>query len=108
MTSRIIPNAAGTGLLTGSTCFLPNINNRAQLTPGLNEGLKEIKITELIEVVLTVLDARDPYTFSHSLRVTQIATLIARDMKLPREQVKIIHEAAYLHDIGKVGIPDRC
>lgn len=62
---------------------------------------------ELIEVILTVLDARDPYTFSHSLRVTEIAMLIAADMKLPAEKIRIVHEAAYLHDIGKVGIPDR-
>lgn len=62
---------------------------------------------QLIEVILTVLDARDPYTFSHSLRVTEIAVLIAADMKLSSERIRVVHEAAYLHDIGKVGIPDR-
>lgn len=78
-----------------------------QLTAGLGEGLPEIRMDELIEVILTVLDARDPYTFSHSLRVTEIAVLIAKDMCLPEKQIRSIHEAAYLHDIGKVGIPDR-
>jgi HD-GYP domain-containing protein (c-di-GMP phosphodiesterase class II) len=78
-----------------------------QLTAGLGDDLPEIRMDELIEVILTVLDARDPYTFSHSLRVTEIAVLIATDMKLPAEKIRTIHEAAYMHDIGKVGIPDR-
>lgn len=78
-----------------------------QLTAGLRDDLPEIRMDELIEVILTVLDARDPYTFSHSLRVTEIAVLIATDMKLPAENIRTIHEAAYMHDIGKVGIPDR-
>lgn len=89
------------------SCFLRTLMNRGDLLYGLDEDLKEIRITELIETILTILDARDPYTLAHSLRVTQIATLIAKDMKLPRKQIKVIHEAAYMHDIGKVGIPDR-
>ncbi len=107
MISRTIATPAGSELLTRQNCFLPDIITKAQITSGLAGGVNEIKITELIEIVLTVLNARDPYTFSHSLRVTQISTLIALDMKLSREQVEIIHEAAYLHDIGKVGIPDK-
>ncbi len=78
-----------------------------QMTAGFGDDLPEIRMDELIEVILTVLDARDPYTFSHSLRVTEIAVLIATDMKLPVEKIRTIHEAAYMHDIGKVGIPDR-
>ena len=78
-----------------------------QLTAGFSAELPAIRMAELLDVILTVLDARDPYTFSHSLRVTEIAVLIARDMGLHEDRVRMIHEAAYLHDIGKVGIPDR-
>ncbi len=70
-------------------------------------GDRTLKIDDLIKVVLNVLDARDPYTFSHSLRVTQIANLIAEDMGLPDKQIKRINEASYFHDIGKIGIPDK-
>ncbi len=87
--------------------FAPNLINRAQLFSEVDEDLKEIRIKELIETILTLLDARDPYTLDHSLRVTQIAALIARDMKLNPVQIKNIITAAYMHDIGKVGIPDR-
>ena len=78
-----------------------------QLAAGFEDQRPEIRMDELIEIILTVLDARDPYTFSHSLRVTEIAVLIANDMKLPAEKIRTIHKAAYMHDIGKVGIPDR-
>jgi HD-GYP domain-containing protein (c-di-GMP phosphodiesterase class II) len=78
-----------------------------QLAAGLGDDLPEIRMDQLIGVVLTVLDARDPYTFGHSLRVTEIAVMIAKDMGLTTGKIRIIHEAAYLHDIGKVGIPDR-
>lgn len=78
-----------------------------ELLAGAPEGLEPININDLVNVVLNVLDARDPYTFNHSLRVTEIATMIAKSMELPKEQIKTINEAAYLHDIGKIGIPDR-
>ena len=92
---------------TASGNQLSSVMLSRQLSADLGEMLPEIRMDELIEVILTVLNARDPYTFSHSLRVTEIATLIAADMNLPSEKIRLIHEAAYLHDIGKVGIPDR-
>lgn len=65
------------------------------------------RINDAVRLILTVLDARDPYTFKHSLRVTQIATLIATEMNLPQSSLQKVHDASYLHDIGKIGIPDR-
>lgn len=76
------------------------------MTVGFSDELPEIRMDELIEVILIVLDARDTHTFSHFLRVTEIEVHIARDMGLHEDRVHMIHEAAYLHDIGKVGIPD--
>lgn len=67
---------------------------------------KLIHIHELVEVVISVLDARDPYTYEHSERVALLSELIAREMKLDEKWVKLIHIAAHLHDIGKVGVPD--
>lgn len=98
---------ADLSLKTGQRCCPPSLISKTQIFSNVDEDLKEIKVTEVIETLLTILDARDPYTLDHSLRVTQIAALIARDMKLPPAQIKTIHEAAYMHDIGKIGIPDR-
>jgi putative nucleotidyltransferase with HDIG domain len=52
------------------------------------------------------LEARDPYTQGHSERVAAIAATLARKMGLDEQAVGMLREAALLHDIGKVGIPD--
>ena len=67
---------------------------------------KYITIHDMVEVVVTILDVRDPYTFEHSWRVAAIAQRIAEKMGILPKWVEIIHIAAHLHDIGKVGVPD--
>ncbi len=59
-----------------------------------------------VRSLVEALDARDPYTRSHSRNVTHFATGIARKMNLPSEQIRLIRRAAIVHDIGKIGIPD--
>lgn len=65
-----------------------------------------VKIDELINIIIVTLDARDPYTCAHSERVAALSVLIATEMGLGAEEVELIHMAAHLHDIGKIGIPD--
>jgi HD-GYP domain-containing protein (c-di-GMP phosphodiesterase class II) len=69
--------------------------------------IEKIGIHELVDVVVNILDARDPYTFLHSWRVAELSVLIAEDMGLPESEIRKIHIAAHLHDIGKIGVPDR-
>jgi HD-GYP domain-containing protein (c-di-GMP phosphodiesterase class II) len=52
------------------------------------------------------LDARDRYTAGHSLRVADYAYGIARELELAERQTENIRLAAWLHDVGKIGIPD--
>lgn len=52
------------------------------------------------------LDARDPYTAGHSLRVAEYAVQIGNLARLPKHVVDQLRKAALLHDIGKIGIPD--
>jgi HD-GYP domain-containing protein (c-di-GMP phosphodiesterase class II) len=52
------------------------------------------------------LDARDPYTAGHSLRVADYAMKIGQMAGLPFQQLLQLRKAALLHDIGKIGIPD--
>lgn len=66
----------------------------------------EITIRDLVDVVITVLNARDPYTYAHSQRVAQLSVMIAEKMELSKNQVRKIRVAASLHDIGKIGVPD--
>jgi putative nucleotidyltransferase with HDIG domain len=60
-----------------------------------------------IASLAAVIEARDPYTIGHSTRVTQYAVAIAEAMGLPSEDVEEIRLASLLHDVGKIGVPDR-
>lgn len=65
-----------------------------------------LRLHELIDVVITILDARDPYTMEHSYRVAEYAEMIADHMDLDLETHQKVHVAAHFHDIGKIGVED--
>ncbi|MBV9119264.1 MAG: HD-GYP domain-containing protein [Chloroflexi bacterium] len=62
--------------------------------------------TEVMIGLINSLEAKDKYTKGHSARVAQYAVLIARNMGYDEEGVHRIEQAALLHDIGKLAIPD--
>ena len=62
---------------------------------------------DLIETLAAIIDARDIFTYGHSIRVTDYALAIAKEMGLPEEEREMIRKAGLLHDIGKVGISER-
>jgi putative nucleotidyltransferase with HDIG domain len=59
-----------------------------------------------LEALGDALDLKDAETEGHSKRVTAFTIAIARAMGLPREQILVIARGAFLHDIGKMAIPD--
>ncbi|MBW2133907.1 MAG: response regulator [Deltaproteobacteria bacterium] len=61
---------------------------------------------ETLRALVNSLEARDPYSYHHSERVTQLALRFAQELKLPPDQQDAIQVAGLLHDIGKVGIRD--
>jgi len=76
------------------------------------EGVKE-SLQRLERVYLEVLrnmgkevEKKDPYTYGHSERVAAFSLVIAQRIGYPREKWKGLVAAAYLHDLGKVMIPD--
>ena len=54
-----------------------------------------------------VVDAKSSFTFQHSARVAGLAVFIAEQMGLPRENQVRLRRAGLLHDIGKLGVPNR-
>lgn len=62
---------------------------------------------DLVECITSALDARDPYTGDHSRRVSDMACFLCRKMQMTEAEVQEIHIAGHLHDIGKIGVPDR-
>lgn len=61
---------------------------------------------EIIECIVSALDAKDPYTAGHSQRVSDMALKLCELMNIRDEDREKVHIAAHLHDIGKIGIPD--
>jgi putative nucleotidyltransferase with HDIG domain len=62
----------------------------------------EAQSREMLELMVKAIEARDPYTSGHSVRVAAMSRAIATEMKLPYERVEQIATAALLHDVGKI------
>ena len=62
------------------------------------------RIDDLCEAFAGIVDAKSPFTFQHSLGVTQFSVEIAEQLGLHPTKVKTIRRAALLHDIGKLGV----
>ncbi len=59
-----------------------------------------------IGALASAIDARDPYTAGHSVRVGDLSYELGREMGLPRPSLQHLRVGGLLHDIGKIGIRD--
>ena len=77
-------------------------------TQQLQIAMKRIEraYDDTLEALGAALDLRDTETAGHSRRVSLYCLEIARAMGCTNEQLKTIARGSYLHDIGKIGIPD--
>lgn len=62
---------------------------------------------ETILAIAKAVDAKDENTSQHSMRVSKYSALIATELGFSAEECENLRKAALLHDIGKIGIPDR-
>ena len=60
-----------------------------------------------VRALMKAMATRDPYLSVHSAGVSRIAWHIGRALSLSKEQLGVLEIGALLHDIGKIGIPDR-
>lgn len=61
---------------------------------------------EILERLAISAEYRDDQTGRHAQRVGAVSAALAREIGLPLDQVTLIRQAAPLHDVGKIGIPD--
>lgn len=57
------------------------------------------------QAIITLVEARDPYTAGHQRRTSALACAIAAEMELSKDQIEAIRMAGAIHDIGKISVP---
>jgi len=62
--------------------------------------------TAALEALSATVDARDTYTAGHSRRVAASSRIIAEELGLAGAELDFVGQAALLHDIGKIAVPD--
>ena len=74
----------------------------------VRERTQELEISrkEIVNCLARAAESRDGDTGQHVLRVGAYAGVIARELGFPDSYVELMIEAAKLHDVGKIGIPD--
>jgi cyclic di-GMP phosphodiesterase len=61
----------------------------------------------LASALANAIEARDSYLHGHCERLASLAVRIAEDLDVPPEDIETVRLGAILHDVGKIGIPDR-
>jgi PAS domain S-box-containing protein len=84
-------------------------NNATLLETKVAERTRELDDAhnETLQRLAIAAEYRDDQTFQHTERVGASAAEIAGRLGLSSEQIKLLSEAAPLHDVGKLAIPDR-
>lgn len=84
--------------------------NRVEVYSSVLDDLKsslvetDQSLLDSIRTLITVINAKDKYTYGHSERVVSYATTIGNALKLSQDEIKQLRYSAYLHDIGKIEI----
>ncbi|AQS06819.1 bifunctional diguanylate cyclase/phosphohydrolase [Clostridium beijerinckii] len=65
---------------------------------------KDIELVASIKTLISVINAKDRYTYGHVERVVVYSRMIADKLKLSKREKEILIYGAYMHDIGKINI----
>ena len=87
--------------------FLNNVTERKRAEEELKQTLESLRkaVGATIQVMVSAIEMRDPYTSGHQLRAANLACAIATEMGLPQDKIEGIRMAGSIHDIGKLSIP---
>jgi HD-GYP domain-containing protein (c-di-GMP phosphodiesterase class II) len=90
----------------GGTFATKSINWQQAKQIALLEEEKSLHYSQLLESLIELIEQRDAYTAGHTRRVAHYCDIIGRVMNLDPLTHSTLYEAAVLHDIGKVVVPD--
>jgi putative two-component system response regulator len=106
-TNRIAGIEAGADDFLGKPFDSQELKARVRSLLRLKRYTDELDSAEsvILSLALTI-EARDPYTRGHCQRIASYATLLGERIGASDEQLAALHRGGYLHDVGKIGIPD--
>ena len=95
------------GTLTGLLGVFRDITDRKQAEQELHETLERLKqsVAATIQVMISAVEIRDPYTAGHQNRVADLAGAVAAEMGFEKTQIEGMRVAGLIHDIGKLSVP---
>jgi PAS domain S-box-containing protein len=87
--------------------LIEDITIRKHAEEQLQQTLDSLKnaVGATIQVMVSAVEARDPYTAGHQIRSADLARVIATEMGLCQDKIEGIRIAGSIHDIGKLSIP---
>jgi len=87
--------------------FLNNVTERKRTEGELQRTHDSLNnaFGAIIQVMVSAIEMRDPYTAGHQLRAADLACAIAKEMGLPQDKIEGLRMAGSIHDIGKLSIP---
>ncbi|HET7482825.1 MAG TPA: HD-GYP domain-containing protein [Actinomycetota bacterium] len=78
-----------------------------RLAEALQTQLPEDDRSQLVHMLVDVVNGSDSYTAGHSARVADCAAILARMCEFLPSEIENVRRAALVHDIGKIGIPEK-
>ncbi len=75
----------------------------------MNDPLEQVAHSQpdALHALIGAVEAKDPYTHGHSARVAELSTRIGLILALEPDVIRGLHQGAFLHDVGKIGVPDK-
>ncbi|MDF1615587.1 HD-GYP domain-containing protein [Desulfurivibrio dismutans] len=85
--------------------IIENIISPTFETLRLYDSLQDLYLNT-VKALAAAIDAKDEYTHGHSFRVAKYAVTIGQQLALPSKELSDLEIAAYMHDLGKIGISE--
>jgi putative two-component system response regulator len=102
------------GLEAGADDFLIKPIDAEELHTRVRSLMRLKRLTDDLDSAATlfltlgrIIEARDPYTEGHCERLADYATALGRRLELQPADIDALYRGAFLHDIGKIAVPDR-